>query len=235
MPCDMLCEPPVLHPPAPLCCSYVDEGAMKTQYAVIIGGQNFGCGSSREHAPVAIGAAGGQVVVAESYARIFFRNCMSTGELYPVETDLRLCDELKTGARHRQRSSRAAPHQHQQCNWPHAYSGCLGPVAHHVLPVVAAGEEVTVDMEANVLTNHSTGKTYELKALGDVSDLGAPVTCCCSALLHPCLPMAASLLAASYLLPACLLSTSGTTHWSCCTLPITTPPPSHPCAGRARH
>jgi 3-isopropylmalate/(R)-2-methylmalate dehydratase small subunit len=37
------------------------------------------------------------VVVAESYARIFFRNCMSTGELYPVETDLRLCDELKTG------------------------------------------------------------------------------------------------------------------------------------------
>jgi len=37
------------------------------------------------------------VVVAESYARIFFRNCMSTGELYPVETDLRLCEELNTG------------------------------------------------------------------------------------------------------------------------------------------
>jgi 3-isopropylmalate/(R)-2-methylmalate dehydratase small subunit len=42
--------------------------------------------------------AGSQVVVAESYARIFFRNCMSTGELYPVETDLRVCDELNTGA-----------------------------------------------------------------------------------------------------------------------------------------
>lgn len=41
--------------------------------------------------------AGGQVVVAESYARIFFRNCMSTGELYPVETDVRLCEELNTG------------------------------------------------------------------------------------------------------------------------------------------
>lgn len=40
---------------------------------------------------------GSQVVVAESYARIFFRNCMSTGELYPVETDLRLCEELNTG------------------------------------------------------------------------------------------------------------------------------------------
>jgi 3-isopropylmalate/(R)-2-methylmalate dehydratase small subunit len=37
------------------------------------------------------------MVVAQSYARIFFRNCVATGELYPVETDLRLCDELKTG------------------------------------------------------------------------------------------------------------------------------------------
>ena len=51
---------------------------MKTDYPIIIGGQNFGCGSSREHAPVALGAAGATVVVAESYARIFFRNCVST-------------------------------------------------------------------------------------------------------------------------------------------------------------
>ncbi len=36
------------------------------------------CGSSREHAPVALGASGATVVVAESYARIFFRNCVST-------------------------------------------------------------------------------------------------------------------------------------------------------------
>lgn len=51
---------------------------MKTEYPVIIGGQNFGCGSSREHAPVALGASGAQAVVAESYARIFFRNCIAT-------------------------------------------------------------------------------------------------------------------------------------------------------------
>lgn len=51
--------------------------------------------------------AGSQVVVAESYARIFFRNCMSTGELYPVETDLRLCDELKTGGGAGRRRGRA--------------------------------------------------------------------------------------------------------------------------------
>ena len=57
---------------------FVDIDAMKTEYPVIIGGQNFGCGSSREHAPVALGAAGAKVVVAESYARIFFRNCVST-------------------------------------------------------------------------------------------------------------------------------------------------------------
>eukprot|EP00884_Botryococcus_braunii_P017125 jgi/Botrbrau1/4096/Bobra.152_3s0045.1 len=76
---------------------FVEPGEMKTKYPVVIGGQNFGCGSSREHAPVAMGAAGGKVVVAQSYARIFFRNCVSTGELYPCETDERLCDVLQTG------------------------------------------------------------------------------------------------------------------------------------------
>lgn len=51
---------------------------MKTEYPVVIAGDNFGCGSSREHAPVAMGASGTKVVVAESYARIFFRNCVAT-------------------------------------------------------------------------------------------------------------------------------------------------------------
>lgn len=76
---------------------YVEADSMKTEYPVIIGGDNFGCGSSREHAPVALGAAGGRVVVAESFARIFFRNSVATGELYPVESEDRLCDELRTG------------------------------------------------------------------------------------------------------------------------------------------
>lgn len=76
---------------------YVEVDSMKTEYPVIIGGNNFGCGSSREHAPVALGAAGAKVCVSQSYARIFFRNCVSTGELYPVETDNRICDELQTG------------------------------------------------------------------------------------------------------------------------------------------
>jgi 3-isopropylmalate/(R)-2-methylmalate dehydratase small subunit len=46
---------------------------------VIIGGQNFGCGSSREHAPIAIKGSGAQCVIAHSYARIFFRNAVNIG------------------------------------------------------------------------------------------------------------------------------------------------------------
>lgn len=64
---------------------YVARGEMKTEYPVIVAGRNFGCGSSREHAPIALGAAGCRAVIALSFARIFFRNCIATGELYPVE------------------------------------------------------------------------------------------------------------------------------------------------------
>ena len=46
---------------------------------VIVAGRNFGCGSSREHAPVAIKAAGIQAVVAQSFARIFYRNAINIG------------------------------------------------------------------------------------------------------------------------------------------------------------
>ncbi|MCC6848344.1 MAG: 3-isopropylmalate dehydratase [Deltaproteobacteria bacterium] len=77
--------------------AYVPEGRTKTPYAIIVAGRNFGCGSSREHAPIAIGAAGGRAVVAESYARIFFRNCVATGELYPMETPTRLVGEFVVG------------------------------------------------------------------------------------------------------------------------------------------
>jgi 3-isopropylmalate dehydratase small subunit len=45
----------------------------------IVAGKNFGCGSSREHAPVAIKAAGVSAVIAESFARIFFRNAINVG------------------------------------------------------------------------------------------------------------------------------------------------------------
>ncbi len=46
---------------------------------IIVAGKNFGCGSSREHAPLAIKAAGVRVVIAESFARIFYRNAFNIG------------------------------------------------------------------------------------------------------------------------------------------------------------
>ena len=76
---------------------YVEEGQTKSKYPIVIGGRNFGCGSSREHAPIALGAAGCEVVVAESFARIFFRNSIATGELYPYESTGPLSSEIKTG------------------------------------------------------------------------------------------------------------------------------------------
>ena len=76
---------------------FVKDGKLDSDYAIIVGGRNFGCGSSREHAPIAIGSAGCKIVLAESFARIFFRNSVATGELYPCELTARLCDVLKTG------------------------------------------------------------------------------------------------------------------------------------------
>lgn len=57
---------------------------------IIVAGRNFGCGSSREHAPIAIRGAGVQTVIAVSFARIFYRNCIATGVL-PV-----ICPEADT-------------------------------------------------------------------------------------------------------------------------------------------
>ncbi len=76
---------------------FVEDGQFKTRYAVIIAGRNFGCGSSREHAPLAIAEAGCAVVVAESYARIFYRNSINGGYLIPLETRQRLIETIRTG------------------------------------------------------------------------------------------------------------------------------------------
>ena len=76
---------------------YVQEGQLDSQFSIVVAGRNFGCGSSREHAPIALGSAGCKVVLAESFARIFFRNSVATGELYPCESLDRLCEILQTG------------------------------------------------------------------------------------------------------------------------------------------
>jgi len=76
---------------------FVKPGQLDSEYPIVVAGRNFGCGSSREHAPIALGSAQCRIVVAESFARIFFRNSVATGELYPCEITERLCDALKTG------------------------------------------------------------------------------------------------------------------------------------------
>lgn len=76
---------------------FVKPGQLDSEYPIVVAGKNFGCGSSREHAPIALGSAGCKIILGESFARIFFRNCVATGELYPCEVTDRLCDALKTG------------------------------------------------------------------------------------------------------------------------------------------
>lgn len=76
---------------------FVKAGQRDSEFPIIIAGRNFGCGSSREHAPIALGSAGCKIVLAESFARIFFRNAVATGELYPCEVTTRLCDTFKNG------------------------------------------------------------------------------------------------------------------------------------------
>ncbi len=62
---------------------------------IIVGGKNFGCGSSREHAPIAIKAAGVSCVIAASFARIFYRNSFNMG--LPIFESARASAEITTG------------------------------------------------------------------------------------------------------------------------------------------
>ncbi|WP_139652040.1 3-isopropylmalate dehydratase small subunit [Raoultibacter phocaeensis] len=83
---------------------------------IIVADENFGCGSSREHAPIAIKAAGVDVVIAKSFARIFYRNSINTG-LAIME-----CPEA--------------------------------------VDAIALGDTVSVDADAGVIVNETTGKTF---------------------------------------------------------------------------
>ena len=87
---------------------YRPEFAKEVQEGdVIVAGNNFGCGSSREHSPVAIKAAGISAVIAKSFARIFFRNSINIGlPLYVSEATDKIDDgdiveiNIKTGEIH---------------------------------------------------------------------------------------------------------------------------------------
>jgi len=76
---------------------FIDGDNYLSEYNIIIGGSNFGCGSSREHAPFALQKAGVKAIIAESYARIFYRNSVDGGFLVPLETQVNLYKVVNTG------------------------------------------------------------------------------------------------------------------------------------------
>lgn len=84
---------------------------------IMVAGKNFGCGSSREHAPIAIKASGISCVIASTFARIFYRNALNIG-LAILE-----CEEAAEDIKN--------------------------------------GEEVKVDFDTGIITNVTTGKTYQ--------------------------------------------------------------------------
>ena len=87
---------------------------------IIVAEKNFGCGSSREHAPIAIKASGISVVIAETFARIFYRNAINIG--LPIIECAEAAREIK------------------------------------------AGDTVSVDFDSGIITDETTGKTYQGQA-----------------------------------------------------------------------
>lgn len=77
--------------------SFISGDNHLSEFNIIIGGSNFGCGSSREHAPFALHKAGVKLVIARSYARIFYRNAIDGGFIVPLETSDGLQNEINTG------------------------------------------------------------------------------------------------------------------------------------------
>lgn len=79
------------------CMEDIDPEFVKNvqQGDIIVAGKNFGCGSSREHAPIAIKASGVSCVIASTFARIFFRNSINIG--LPILECPEVADEIKAG------------------------------------------------------------------------------------------------------------------------------------------
>lgn len=74
----------------------VDEDSFESEFNIVIGGPNFGCGSSREHAPAALEIAGVEAIIAPTYARIFYRNSVDGGFVIPFESEEDLHQKVHT-------------------------------------------------------------------------------------------------------------------------------------------
>ena len=76
---------------------FKDEVEVESSFSIIVAGKNFGCGSSREHAPLALEKAGIKAIVAPSYARIFYRNSIDGGFVTPFECYSAIFKEFNSG------------------------------------------------------------------------------------------------------------------------------------------
>lgn len=110
-----------------------DASNTRSRFTIVVGGRNFGCGSSREHAPLALAESGVAAVIAQSYARIFYRNAVNGGYLVPLETPSRLVDQIRTGDEVEIRVTDNALIDHTQ-----GRRFELSPLG-DVLPIVSAG------------------------------------------------------------------------------------------------
>lgn len=101
------------------CMEDIDTEFVKNVKAgdIMVADRNFGCGSSREHAPIAIKASGISCVIAATFARIFYRNAINIG-LAILE-----CEEASKDIKN--------------------------------------GDDVSVDFDTGIITNNTTGKTYQ--------------------------------------------------------------------------
>lgn len=113
---------------------FVRPGEHSSDFQIVVAGKNFGSGSSREHAPLALAEAGCSCVIAEFYARIFFRNSVNGGYLIPLESVERLVEKVGTGDELEVRLDQACVINLSRGNARHALR-LLGDM----LPIIEAG------------------------------------------------------------------------------------------------
>ncbi|HYO11014.1 MAG TPA: hypothetical protein VER17_18765 [Tepidisphaeraceae bacterium] len=124
---------------------FVRENEFRSDFRIVIGGKNFGSGSSREHAPLALAEAGVMCVIAEFYARIFFRNSVNGGYLIPFESEERLVERIKTGD-----ELEVLMDQHALVNKTDGNRFALKPLG-DVLPIIEAGGVFNYARQAGML------------------------------------------------------------------------------------
>ncbi|HEV3204816.1 MAG TPA: 3-isopropylmalate dehydratase [Gemmataceae bacterium] len=133
-------------------------------YKILIGGKNFGCGSSREHAPIALDAAGIEAVVAEFYARIFYRNAVNGGYLIPFESEDRLCEKICTGDQLRIEVAQGKLH-----NLTTGETWQLKPLG-EVAPILEAGGIFPYARQVGMLKGNKIGMQERDPPVGEVED-----------------------------------------------------------------